>query len=165
MHLFSGVQEKQWVKERWGDYEIICIDVCKGSQFDLHSPATWAYLWQLAVEGRIVAIIGGPPCRSTSRLRHKRPGPKPLRGRGQQRYGLDTLSAEEANLTHSDTALMLKQLGLWLKAEECRLEYDVAVGFLLESPQDPVSYVPEAQELASFYAGSLKGGEGGPPLN
>ena len=38
-------------------------------------------LWH-AVEG------GGPPCRTAPRLRHKRPGPKPVRGRGGNRWRL-----------------------------------------------------------------------------
>ena len=49
--------------------------------WDIHTPALWAYLWHLAKSGKLKVLFGGPPCRSTSRLRHRQPGPRPpLRG-------------------------------------------------------------------------------------
>ena len=38
---------------------------------------------------------GGPPCRTVSRLRHRAPGPRPLRGRDDRRFMLEGLSSVE----------------------------------------------------------------------
>ena len=82
VHLFSGADPLVWTKENWGSYQCICVDTAMGSQFNIHHPGVWAYLWKLAEGGFIKAVIGGPPCRTTSRLRNRGPpGPRRLRGR------------------------------------------------------------------------------------
>ena len=54
--------------------------------------------------------------------------------------------------THSDTALCLKQMALWVQAQEYR-KVPQDVGMLLESPQDPASYLTgdEAALSPSFW--------------
>ena len=89
-----------------------------GAQFDLHGIGTWGYLCHLARRGLVVAVLGGPPCRTVSRLRHRAPGPRPLRGRDDRRFMLEGLSSPEQELALSDCALMMKQIGLWLLADE-----------------------------------------------
>ena len=42
-----------------GGLEWIFIDTCLGSQFDLHTPAVWSYLWGLASQGLINLVLGG----------------------------------------------------------------------------------------------------------
>ena len=70
-------------------------------------------------------VLGGPPCRTTSRLRRRAPGPRPLRGRDGIWRTLQLLK------TDLDSVLALKQLcGSW------RL-------FGMESPEDPMHYMPE----------------------
>ena len=52
--------------------------------------------------------------------------------------GIEGLSQEEEAVCHSDSALLLKHLGLWLRAQECRIPtMNHDVGMLLESPRDP----------------------------
>ena len=80
LHLFAG-DSKKWTKHDWGEFEVLCVDINQGSQFDLHAPGTWSYIWSLAEKGLICAVLGGPPCRTTSRLRQCQPGPRVLRGR------------------------------------------------------------------------------------
>ena len=73
-------------------------------------------------------------------MRFKRPGPRPLRDRGEGRFGLPHPSAGEQRLADHDTALVLKQLGIFYMAEEARLRHGLGeepTGFLLESPEDP----------------------------
>ena len=145
-HLFCGPDAKKW-KQVQGDYEWIFVDTCHGSQFDLHRPAVWSYLWWLAERGMIRIIIGGPPCRSVSRLRDGPPGPRRVRGRGIDRYGLESLTEVEQELVDGDTSLMVKQVALWTKAEEVRSGRGLETGFLLETPQDPATYLPDQEGL------------------
>ena len=79
IHLFSGSDTKKWIRPEVGDWEWIFIDTCLGSQFDLHRPVVWSYLWSLASRGLVKLVMGGPPCRTVSRLRNKGP-PGPRRG-------------------------------------------------------------------------------------
>ena len=53
--------------------------------------------------------------------------------------------------TDSDSALFLKQLGLYSLAKENQHEHAPDVGFLLESPEDPAGYAGEKQ-APSFWA-------------
>ena len=150
IHLFSG-DPAVWMKEGWHGYEFLAIDVNMGSQFSLHNPHTWAFLWKLAEMGLIRAIIGGPPCRTTSRLRHRAPpGPRPIRGRDDERFARNGATEAERELAHSDTALFLKQLGLWLKANEMN-PLDIEVGMGLENPEDPENYLPKYEVKANGY--------------
>ena len=78
-------------------FEILTLDILRNKSEDLHNPKTWAYVWQLASEGRLKMIFGGPPCRSTSRLRHQQPS-----------FELRGLGTSEKVLVTGDTALILK---------------------------------------------------------
>ena len=151
VHLFAGHDHSRWALDT-DQYEVLPIDVSHGSQYDLHNLGLWSYLWDLASSGKIVGVVGGPPCRTVSRLRHTPPGPRPVRGRGEQGYGRADLTPAEKDLVNSDTALFMKQLGLWERAQQCgHLRRKVA--FVLESPSDPVSYDPEAElrDMPSFW--------------
>ena len=93
----------------------------------------------------------------------KQPGPPRLRGRdGDDRFGLPMLTEAQQQKTDRDTAMFLKQLGLYMHAEESwnsetwpHMEHvKNRVGFFLESPQDPKTYLPDGagDESASFWA-------------
>ena len=146
LHIFAGGIESS---SRWKDlentgYEIVVLDVLRNGKENLHSPAVWAYLWELAERGLIRMIYGGPPCRSTSRLRHRLPGPRPVRGRDERRFGLEGLTEAEEEMVVGDTALIFKLLGLYEKTVEvggCPKD----VGFLMEHPADPLEYMEEQE--------------------
>ena len=147
VHLFSGADPSVWTKENWGSYQCICVDTAMGSQFNIHHPGVWAYLWKLAEGGFIKAVIGGPPCRTTSRLRNRGPpGPRRLRGRDDERWHLDHLDPFELELVNSDSALMLKHMALWVKSNECRTLPMEPTGFFMESPEDPKDYLEDEEE-------------------
>ena len=153
IHLFSGKDAKKWTKESWGDFEVITVDVSQGAQYDLHAAGVWGYLCHLARQGKVVGVIGGPPCRSVSRLRHRDPGPRPVRGRNERRFGLPNLLSYEVDLVEGDTALMLKQIGLWMMASEANT-CSTPPAFLMESPRDPWDYCQEEAErhdMPSFW--------------
>lgn len=161
IHLFAGESSKEWLMGWPSGVEVITVDVRDGQ--NLHHSATWAYLWALAGSGKTIAVFGGPPCRTVSRLLERQPGPPRLRGRdGLDRFGFDHLSPQQQQKTDGDTALFLKHLGLFMHAEESwdesrwpqMKQVGNRVGFLLESPQDPETYLGngEGKASASFWA-------------
>lgn len=89
------------------------IDTCLGSQLDLYIGQLRGHTFGLWHQGLVRLIIGGPPCRTVSRLRNKGPpGPRRVRGRGPERYGLENLGPEEMELVDGDSALFLEQVAL-----------------------------------------------------
>ena len=161
IHLYSGADSKEW-RDHWpDDVEVITVDVREGQ--NAHHAATWGYLWQLAGSGRVIGIIGGPPCRTTSRLLDQKPGPPRLRSReGLERFGFGHLTLSQQQKADGDTALLFKQVGLYMHAEESwkyggwpkgTETVPNRVGFLLESPEDPKTYLlnDEGEHAASFW--------------
>ena len=124
---------------------VLTLDVLSGANENLHNPAVWAYLWMLAKEGKLRILFGGPPCRSTSRLRHRQPGPRPLRGRGPRRFALEDLTEDEERLVHGDSALIFKMLGLFEVMVEAK-SGEGEPAFLMEHPSDPADYIAVAEE-------------------
>ena len=140
VHLFSGTSTRTWDDLRSAGWEVVCLDIANNSAENVHNPAVWAYLWSLAKKGLVKALLGGPPCRTFSRLRHQRPGPRPLRGRSTKRWALEGLSAAEREQVHSDSALVLKMFALYDVMVESVESKELTV-FLLEHPEDPMNYV------------------------
>ena len=119
---------------------MITLDITKGKDQDVHNPRLRGFLAGLARKWAIKCVIDGPPCRTVSRMRFKRPGPRPLRDRGEGRFGLPNLSAGEQRLTDHDTALILKQAGIYYLAGEARIKYDfgrVNTGFSFRISRGP----------------------------
>ena len=146
IHLFSGKNPKFW-KTGWpNEIEVLTVDNGNDPRQDLHDPFVWAYVVHLIKTKNVLAIIGGPPCRSVSRLRHVSPGPKPVRGRGKDRFGLTGLNKREQVLVDGDGALMLKQLALFELVQENKIVGRQKVGFLMESPEDPLNYDPQGEK-------------------
>lgn len=82
IHVFAGAET--------GRHNWVFVDLELGAGFNLHNVNMWSYLCSLARSGKVKAIIGGPPCRTTSRLRSRGlPGPRKVRGRGEDRWGLE----------------------------------------------------------------------------
>ena len=149
LNLFSGETVKPWKDIEGMGYTVINLDIVNGAQFDLNYKGVWAYLVDLCRKGRVCGVMGGPPCRTVSRLRHRSPGPRPLRNRGDGRWGLEHLEQWEKDLVWGDTALWFKQIALWMIADEHKL-IDLSPFFVLENPQDPNDYMPEDTQLHQF---------------
>ena len=101
------------------------------------------YLFDAVLKGYIVAIIGGPPCRTWSRLRRlEDDGPPPLRSReGQGRFGVPDLSKDYQSLVDGDTLLLLRTLVLMELMQAVQRVRGESPGFVfLEHPADPVTY-------------------------
>ena len=56
LHLYAGEPEV-WTKEYWLGYDFLAVDVNMGTQFSMHNPQTWAFLWKLASLGKIRVVI------------------------------------------------------------------------------------------------------------
>ena len=153
IHMFSGdaPSSKKWTQGWPPGVEVITVDTSTNPLQDVHKPAVWGYLCHLAATKTIIAVIGGPPCRSVSRLRNVRPGPVPLRGRYEDRFGLPGLSAADQLKADRDAALVLKQQGLLWIAEEHRALDSPPVGYLMESPEDPKVVFGE-EDAPSFWS-------------
>ena len=149
LHLFSGDADKRKKREEVGQtlgLQVMTLDILNNQ--NLHDEGVWCYVFHLAKLGKIKILVGGPPCRTTSRLRHQRPGPVPLRGRGHLRWRLPDLSAPNRDLVDGDTALILKMLGIY----DAAVEYSEGdVGFLMEHPDDPKMYLDANQHPVDEY--------------
>ena len=96
----------------------------------------------LAAQGRVAGLIGGPPCKTYSASRHHdagSDGPRPLRGTGEDAYGLPGLSQCEQAYVDQDTLLYLKHLYLATVGRHGRQRLDLSWCSVLESPEDPMT--------------------------
>ena len=134
VHLFAGKTRGKFQGHPW---PVIEVDV----EEDLHHPHTFGFLLGLAVQGRLAALVGGPPGKTYTAARHNDVGlngPVPLRGVGEASYGLSTLSACEQVCVDRDTLLYLKFLLLACVGRQARLDLSMSWCSVLESPEDPI---------------------------
>ena len=154
IHLYAGDESscKDWETGWPPGVEVIAIDTARDAKMNLHNLAVWGFLCHLARTCPVAAVIGGPPCRTVSRLRQIQPGPPPLRGRSlEERFGLPGLDRSQQFKTDGDSALVLKQVALWELSREGREDNYPMVGFLLESPRDPAEYTGDS-EAPTFWS-------------
>ena len=149
LHLFSGKGEKPQFRRLEGNGRIVLpIDLENGQ--DVCHPALWKVLVKICAKGKVDAVIGGPPCRTFSILRHRPPGPPPLRSRTHP-YGLPQLEAANRDYVNQDTAYFVRHLYLHSLATAGRVERgDVRtkeVAMALEQPADPDEYLNPETEL------------------
>ena len=142
VHLFAGKTRGKFQGHPW---PVIEVDV----EEDLHHPHTFGFLLGLAVQGRLAALVGGPPCKTYTAARHNDVGPNgpvPLRGVGEASYGLSTLSACEQVCVDRDTLLYLKFLLLACVGRQARLDLSMSWCSVLESPEDPIKVFGSPQD-------------------
>ena len=153
IHLFSGPDQGWWKKRLDSSKRsVLCLDKEAGADQDLLSDSVIGYLAELCESGKVDAVLGGPPCRTVSKLRFRRPGPPPLRSRtGPERFGLTGLTDGQRELAVSDAVLWFRQLWLFTLTQEARNE---KVMFLKENPRDPEEYKHpgDPNVYPSFYA-------------
>ena len=141
IHVFSGGDVKFWEKKLSNsNTEVICVDVLGDCKADLLDRNVYGYLLQLVASGRVRALLGGPPCRTTSALRFQQDdGPRVVRTE-EHPYGLPDLSPAEAELVMGDTVLLFRYLSLYVLAEDVRELGQPPTQFILEQPEDPARY-------------------------
>ena len=93
----------------------------------------------------------GPPCRTVSVARHREQedgGPAPLRAReGEERFGLQSLTAHQREMTDNDTVLWLKNLYYMRLAKR----YNEDVLLFLEQPRDPEAWIRNSRKPERGY--------------
>ena len=80
VHLLAGAKShKPLMKLESDDTVVLELDIQRSAAQNVYNDAVWSLLWSLllraAREGRLAAVIGGPPCRTMSVLRHRPGGP------------------------------------------------------------------------------------------
>ena len=155
VHLFSGKDAGFWKRELdTPQRATICVDTELDSRQNLLRDGVMEYLLELADSGRTCAWIGGPPCRTISRLRYRQPGPPPLRSRlGPERFGLNGLNESLLRQVQQDTILWLRHYYLYHRAKKVNTEKTL---YLTEQPEDPENYLDESavqkQRYPSYWA-------------
>ena len=139
IHLYSGQTKSKEFGNLGEDTYVLSVDLCQGA--NLLDDALMSYLLDLAVSGKVFAIVGGPPCPTFSALRDRASeddGPRRVRGRhGSDRFGLPDLSVSERAVVDEHTVLIFRMLLLYREADRANPEQ---VMFGLEHPEDPVMY-------------------------
>lgn len=99
---------------------VLSIDTAIDDTMDVHSTRIWSFLLSAAREGRILALLLGPPCETWSNARfaelvdeegNVKKGPRPLRS-ALTCWGLLGLSLAELEQVAVGNSLLLR--GLWL---------------------------------------------------
>ena len=136
LHLFSGPDQAWWRKQLDSNTRtVVCIDKSVDAAQDLLSDQLTSFLAEVCEKGVVDVVLGGPPCRTVSKLRFRRPGPPPLRSRsGPERFALSDLSDAMRELAFGDAVLWMRQLWLYTLASAARSS---KVLFLKENPRDP----------------------------
>ena len=154
IHLFSGGTKPREFGNMPHDVYVLNVDL-KQSQDLLHE-LTYQWLATLCRSGKVVAVIGGPPCRTFSVLRERGSedgGPRPLRAReGHERFGLENLTADEQYQADKHSVLIFRMLVLHHIADEASTD-GCMLG--LEGPSDLHSCLPleaRSHNSASVFA-------------
>ena len=70
IHLFSGDSRKFWQKELEAENRVVlCIDTVIDQGLNLVRDDIYSFLLDLADSSTVCTLLGGPPCRTMSRLR------------------------------------------------------------------------------------------------
>ena len=103
--------------------------------YNMLNDRVMSYLIKLALQGKVVAVIGGPPCRTVSACRYNEQGtPEAETWQGPRPVRLVT----------QDSVLFLRQLFLYGLSEELRPEESAETMLALEQPEDPARYRQDA---------------------
>ena len=107
---------------------MICLDTCLHPGYNVLSDKVMVYLIKLVLQGKVVGVIGGPPCRTVSACRYNEQGtpeaetwegPRPVRSE-KYPFGLPTNTVQETEMVTNDSVLFLRQMFLYGLAEELR---------------------------------------------
>ena len=142
IHLYSGRRRRgdfHWWYEALAngaqaDTQILSLDTAIDASMNVHDPALWTFLLQVASQGAVEAILLGPPCETWSAARlHQladQRGPRPLRSRDSP-WGLALRTWRELAQLEVGTCLLLKGLLLAVCTALC------GGAAILEHPAEP----------------------------
>eukprot|EP00434_Breviolum_minutum_P018336 symbB.v1.2.016177.t1/scaffold1227.1/size245474/4 len=150
-NVFSGPDEGSWKRLEKNGVVVVCLDLLLNCNLLDNNVAGWI---EEVIQTRGVDLwLAGPPCRTISLLRHKSPGPEPLRGGlPEHRFGLPGLSPTQQQRTDDDTVLWLRNLWwMWLNKE-----YRPSARNFLEQPRDPNQWYQKPKEDCQVYPSFLR---------
>ena len=114
-NVFSGPDEAVWKKHEKNGVVIVCLDILLRCNLHDNNVAGWI---EHVIQTRGVDVwLSGPPCRTTSILRHRDDsGPKPLRGGSpEHRFNLPGLTPQQLQQPDNDSTLWLRNLWwMWM---------------------------------------------------
>ena len=142
----------------WLTKWIIEHDIVRDTRHDILQPDLYYHLLQSARKGHLMAIIGGPNCRTWSICLH-RPDKtghdgEPVRARHYPYcWGMKDLTKQQDDKVDADSLLLLKQLTLYHVSQA----HNPDTAFLIEHPADPAAHSsePTAHLCSSIWATSL----------
>lgn len=148
--------KKAWEQVYGQQHQLLEVDVERGSSHDmLRDKGVYSGLMRAAMEGKLLAVVGGPNCRTRSILRH-RPiatnpaAPRPIRRWGGEEYGITDATLEEKKILTEDDILLWRMMVLYMVAEYSRKARMIPhpTHFGLEQPASPRDHSPE---VVSFW--------------
>ena len=150
-HLYSGedsgfTMQRAW-KQLGGPEDLLVeIDILRGRDQDMLSDVgPFGGLLRAAMDGKLLAVVGGPNCRTRSVLRHRpipdQPNaPRPIRrwDNGEEN-GIKDATPEELLKIQEDDIMAWRQVFVFMIAEYVRKarQKTKKVGFLFEHPAAP----------------------------
>ena len=151
-HLFAGSEEGftlyRAMKELGCQKKLLEVDVLRGKEHDFGGESkVYKGLLRAALHNILKGIVGGPPCRSRSVLRHypKPGGPRPVRAWGGEEFGLQQLTGTEREMVEGDDALMWRMFFLHTVSTFAG-KATKKKAFLVEQPKEP-EYMEEVVSL------------------
>ncbi|CAE8597959.1 unnamed protein product [Polarella glacialis] len=165
--LYAGADDLECLKvdvqKRWPEFRgrILAIDTCRTAEHDMLQQGLYAWLMGQGCLGNIVAVTGGPNCRTYSILRfYEKPNaPRPVRSReGPEQWGLNANTPEEQLQVTQDDQLMWRMKFLAFVADSgLQARCGEKLAYLLEHPRDPTALAerphahPRAKECCSHW--------------
>eukprot|EP00435_Cladocopium_sp_Y103_P038530 s827_g10.t1 len=161
IHAFSGEKGgytlTRALKEVGGDTRGLHeFDVLHGgSHNDMGlSGEAYSHMLNLAFSGHVKGVLGGPPCRTRSVLRHLEVEgvddlPRPIRAWNGQEFGVYDLKPWEDAQVYEDDVLMFRLWMVWIIAEEVRKMHGEVErpAFGMEQPAEP----QDREEVVSIW--------------
>ena len=141
IHMYSGPDASYWERRLSNEHtEVLCVDLEASTPSNALDETTFAFLLSLCASKRVKALLGGPPCRTTSALRFQKDDGPPILRTEDHPYGLPSLTPQQAELVTNDSILWLRLMLLYILCEEVRPKEQAQTAFLCEQPQDPAEY-------------------------
>ena len=162
VHLFAGDRKKQelYHLEAHG-HVVLELDIERGRTQDVLSHGVWKALEWGARQGKISAVIGGPPQGSFMISRHVIGGPEPLRSNEYPYGGWEGQSDADVYTVNRHTTLYVRMVMLHALSTAGRIRHPSdpgqprEVAFMLEQPRDPRGYLkfqdPLYDDVVSFW--------------
>ena len=162
VHLFAGERKQPELYHLDNHGQVVLeLDIARGRSQNILDPAVWRVLEWAARQGRISAIIGGPPQGSFMISRHIPCGPEPLRSNEFPYGGWSGQSDKDLYEVNRHTTLYVRMIVLHALATAGRIRHHTEpsqhkeVAFMIEQPRDPRGYLkfgdPLYPDVVSFW--------------